>query len=358
MNTPQETICQLGREFYQLGWVSGTGGGISIRDENKVYVAPSGVQKERIRPEEIFTIDAKTRAALHEPAGLKLSACAPIFFAIYERTNAGAVIHNHSIPAARVTHTVEQRFKITGIEMQKGILGYDVFDMLHVPILENVSHEKDLAAAVRASIEQNPNTTAVLIRGHGVYVWGTTWEHAKTQAECYDYLFRISLEESARGIDLSKPQRRYTKAYHLDTATPVSPQHLAANGIILDNVTDPIAFLQTKRAEDGYLHQDRLHVDARKPRAERLGLEEKLFAFEREHKHQDDEVRYITGGEGIFDVRDSDDRWVRIEVEREDYILIPAGRYHRFFLTQEKNITATRLFKDKEGWVPEYRAKA
>lgn len=39
-----------------LGWVTGTGGGISIRRGDHVYLAPSGVQKERIEPEHIFVL--------------------------------------------------------------------------------------------------------------------------------------------------------------------------------------------------------------------------------------------------------------------------------------------------------------
>src|SRR5690242_20046949 len=47
-------VCELCRLFYQLGWASGTGGGISIRDEHGVWMAPSGVQKERIDPADVF----------------------------------------------------------------------------------------------------------------------------------------------------------------------------------------------------------------------------------------------------------------------------------------------------------------
>lgn len=32
------------------------------------------------------------------------------------------------------------------------------------------------------------------IRGHGVYIWGPTWEKAKMMAECYDYLFEIAIK--------------------------------------------------------------------------------------------------------------------------------------------------------------------
>ncbi|ONH65521.1 Methylthioribulose-1-phosphate dehydratase [Cyberlindnera fabianii] len=42
---PANLICELCRLFYSNGWVTGTGGGISIRSSNLIYIAPSGVQK-------------------------------------------------------------------------------------------------------------------------------------------------------------------------------------------------------------------------------------------------------------------------------------------------------------------------
>lgn len=50
-------IKELCRHFYNLGWATGTGGGISIRDDDDIYIAPSGVQKERIRPQDLFMTD-------------------------------------------------------------------------------------------------------------------------------------------------------------------------------------------------------------------------------------------------------------------------------------------------------------
>ena len=49
-------ICELARQFYDLGWVSGTGGGICIREGDHVIVAPSGVQKERMTPDQMFML--------------------------------------------------------------------------------------------------------------------------------------------------------------------------------------------------------------------------------------------------------------------------------------------------------------
>lgn len=53
-------------------------------------------------------------------------------------------------------------------------------DMLVVPIIENTPEEKDLKERMARAMEKYPDSCAVLVRRHGVYVWGETWEKAKT----------------------------------------------------------------------------------------------------------------------------------------------------------------------------------
>lgn len=211
-----ELVCELCRDFYALGWASGTGGGISIRDEAGIWMAPSGVQKERIAPEDVFLLDANSLEeaqvlqAAANPA-LRISECTPLFFNAFRTRGAGAVLHSHSIwavLAARLCSPAGKagEFHCQGLEMQKGLRGLGCFDELVVPIIANTAREAQLSDSMAEAMQRYPDVDAVLVAGHGVYIWGETWVKAKTQAECYDYLFRAVVEAHRLGLPIFPPQ--------------------------------------------------------------------------------------------------------------------------------------------------------
>ncbi len=103
------------------------------------------------------------------------------------------------------------------------------------------------------------------------------------------------------------------------------------------------------KAREGYVTADVIDV-----RAETPGLEAMLAKFNREHWHDDDEVRFIIEGHGLFHVRPRQGPVFAIEVEKGDLILIPRGTWHWFDLCADRNIRAVRLFKDPAGWIPLY----
>lgn len=224
---PRYLIPELCKQFYTLGWVTGTGGGISIKDGEKIYIAPSGVQKERIQPDDLFVQDILGNdLQLPEPEKkLKKSQCTPLFMCAYTARNAGAVIHTHSQAALMVTLLYPgKEFRVTHLEMIKGIknqqLGrnYNYDEELVVPIIENTPREEDLKDRMAEVIAQYPQTCAILVRRHGVYVWGDNWKQAKTMCECYDYLFEVVVKMKQFGLDPSATPEMYELKIQKDMA--------------------------------------------------------------------------------------------------------------------------------------------
>lgn len=187
---------------------------MSIKLNDDIFIAPSGVQKERLQGDDLFVIDIneKIKSCPPKEKMLKLSECTPLFMAAYRLRDAGSVIHSHSINAVLATLIFDgPQFMITHQEMIKGIKKgssseshrYD--EMLVVPIIENTPFECDLKDRLIEAMEKFPNTNAVLVRRHGVYVWGKTWKSAKSMIECYDYLFNAAVQMKQLGLDPSKP---------------------------------------------------------------------------------------------------------------------------------------------------------
>ncbi|KAG8977450.1 Methylthioribulose-1-phosphate dehydratase, partial [Tulasnella sp. 427] len=68
-------------------------------------------------------------------------------------------------------------------------------DTLVVPIIENTPHEEDLRDSMAEAMKKYPDAAGILVRRHG-----PDWEKAKTQAECLDYLFEISVKMKLAGL--------------------------------------------------------------------------------------------------------------------------------------------------------------
>jgi methylthioribulose-1-phosphate dehydratase len=201
LRSTKELLCELLRLFYQLGWCTGTGGGISIKSGNRYLVAPSGVAKERVRPEDLFELNTDFQVANPEStAHLKCSECSPLFEAIYRRCAAGAVIHSHSVPLVLATRRVPKGVREVAwerLEMIKGIRGCSYPNRHAVPLIDNTPREAELLNSLeQALVELPPNAHAVFVRDHGAYVWGRDAMEAKRHAEVYDWLCQFAHAEA------------------------------------------------------------------------------------------------------------------------------------------------------------------
>jgi 1,2-dihydroxy-3-keto-5-methylthiopentene dioxygenase len=103
------------------------------------------------------------------------------------------------------------------------------------------------------------------------------------------------------------------------------------------------------KAQGGYVTADVIDVHAETP-----NLETMLAKFRSEHWHDEDEVRLIVEGRGLFHVHPPNQPVFAIEVEAGDCIRVPRGTHHWFDLCGDRRIRAIRLFQDMSGWTPHY----
>lgn len=115
---------------------------------------------------------------------------------------------------------------------------------------------------------------------------------------------------------------------------------------LLEGLDDVFQRLQT---EKGYQERDLVVLYPGHPQLEALNTR-----FHRIHTHDDEEVRYIVDGEGVFGFVLSDDSQVELTVVAGDYIHVPAHVEHWFHLNQRQRIKAVRYFSARGGWTPLY----
>lgn len=115
---------------------------------------------------------------------------------------------------------------------------------------------------------------------------------------------------------------------------------------ILDAYQAPIRQLM---AEGGYVTADVINVKAGTP-----GLDAMLDRFNKEHWHDEDEVRFIVDGRGLFHIHPGQGPVFSLEVVKGDMIRVPRGTHHWFDLCADRTIRAIRLFQDTSGWTPHY----
>jgi 1,2-dihydroxy-3-keto-5-methylthiopentene dioxygenase len=120
----------------------------------------------------------------------------------------------------------------------------------------------------------------------------------------------------------------------------------ATDDEILAAFSDEIEALKKK---GGYVTADVINVIPTTP-----SLDEMLNKFNKEHWHDEDEVRFIVKGHGLFHIAPKGGDVVSIEMEAGDLIRVPKGTLHWFNLCGDRTVRAIRLFQDMSGWTPHY----
>jgi 1,2-dihydroxy-3-keto-5-methylthiopentene dioxygenase len=159
----------------------------------------------------------------------------------------------------------------------------------------------------------------------------------------------VRIPEQKRTLKFKEAITQYLASINIEyqTWTPSQPTTAeTSQEKILAAYKKEIDLLKTK---GGYVTADVINITPQTP-----NLDAMLAKFSREHWHDEDEVRFILDGSGVFHIHPLDGDVTAIEVEAGDLIRVPRGTWHWFDLCSDKQIRAIRLFQDPGGWTPQY----
>jgi len=108
--------------------------------------------------------------------------------------------------------------------------------------------------------------------------------------------------------------------------------------------------IEKLKATGGYVVADVINIT---PAV--ANLDAMLDKFRPEHWHDEDEVRFIVKGCGIFHIAPENGGDVAaVKMTAGDLIRVPRGTRHWFDLDETRTVRAIRLFQDTAGWTPHY----
>jgi methylthioribulose-1-phosphate dehydratase len=203
-------------DIHRRGWCDGTGGNFSCviaREPLELLMAPSGVDKGQVQPQELITVDG-TGSVLAGHG--KASAETALHLAIVQACDAGAVLHTHSQAGTLLSQWAlqrdpqtrasgEGRLELADLEMLKGLQGFTSHACVaRVPVLANDQNLPRLASRALPLLADAPQ--GLLIAGHGLYAWGSDLATARRHLEILEFLLEQRWRQLLLEALLNPPQ--------------------------------------------------------------------------------------------------------------------------------------------------------
>jgi methylthioribulose-1-phosphate dehydratase len=196
-------LTEIGRTFYQRGWVFGTSGNFSaVVDERplRLAITPTGLDKGALDPKQFLEIDEEARVVRGD--GLP-SAETGLHLAIVRARKAGAVLHTHSLWSTVLSEVfaADGAVALEGFEMLKGLRGVRTHEHREIlPIFENCQDIARLAKQVEVLLNRDATVHAFLLRRHGLYTWGENLDEAKRHVEVLEFLLEAHGRSQKNGV--------------------------------------------------------------------------------------------------------------------------------------------------------------
>jgi methylthioribulose-1-phosphate dehydratase len=189
-----EELAQVKKEIADRDWFMGTSGNLAIRVSSSpaaFLVTASGKDKRKQTDEDFLLVDESGEAI--EETNLRPSAETLLHSRIFQNSQAGCSLHVHTVPNNVVSELYGDRGEIT-FRNQELIKAFDKWEedaSLTIPIIHNHAHIPRLSEEFSTHVTEDKG--AVLIRNHGITVWGRNAFEAKKLLEACEFLFQYHL---------------------------------------------------------------------------------------------------------------------------------------------------------------------
>ncbi|OAT83252.1 methylthioribulose-1-phosphate dehydratase [Bacillus sp. MKU004] len=193
-STQWDELAQVKKELADRDWFMGTSGNLAIRvstSPTAFLVTASGKDKRKQTDEDFLLVDERGEPL--KETSLRPSAETLLHSKIFQSSQAGCSLHVHTVPNNVVSELYGDRGEIT-FKDQELIKAFDKWqedDTLTIPIIHNHAHIPRLAEEFSPYVTGDKG--AVLIRNHGITVWGRNAFEAKKLLEACEFLFQYQL---------------------------------------------------------------------------------------------------------------------------------------------------------------------
>ncbi|WP_078381301.1 methylthioribulose 1-phosphate dehydratase [Sutcliffiella halmapala] len=188
-------LADVKEELASRDWFYGTSGNLSIKVSDEpltFFVSASGKDKRKRTSEDFLLVDHKAEAV--ENTHLKPSAETLLHLRVYENSNAGCSLHVHTVDNNVISelYADQKEITFTGQEIIKAFGVWEEDATIGIPIIKNHADIPTLANEFSKYVHRDAG--AVLIRNHGITVWGKNAFEAKKYLEAWEFLFSYHLK--------------------------------------------------------------------------------------------------------------------------------------------------------------------
>jgi len=191
-------LVEAARDFHSRGWMLGTAGNLSARclatDSNAFWITASGLPKGSLEESDFLCVDiASGELALLNHTDAKPSAETTIHQTIYRLfPHAHCCMHVHSVEAslAVARHAAgSSHLLLPELEMIKGFGIWEEHPRVLLPVFENHLSVPQIAQDIESYYRvNNPALNALMIRNHGITVWGPSIQETYNRVELIEFI--------------------------------------------------------------------------------------------------------------------------------------------------------------------------